>query len=111
MFNAYILKATGCALEVEQCSVCGDSSHIAGISIGSGGFVCKECLGMYDRHLSIEVLKGFRYINKCSLENIDLLKLDDDVIDQLIEIMNAYIDEFTGLVFQSRKFILQLSNF
>ena len=111
LFNAYILKATGCALEVEQCSVCGDSSHIAGISIGSGGFVCKECLGMYDRHLSIEVLKGFRYINKCSLENIDLLKLDDDVIDQLTEIMNAYIDEFTGLVFQSRKFILQLSNF
>ena len=33
------------------------------------------------------------------------------MIDQLTEIMNAYIDEFTGLVFQSRKFILQLSNF
>lgn len=64
LFNAYILKMTGCALEVEQCSECGDSSHIAGISISGGGFVCKECLGMYDMRLSIEVLKGFRYINK-----------------------------------------------
>ena len=60
--------------------------------------------------LSIEVLKGFRYINKCSLENIDLLKLEADVINELLEIMNAYIDKF-GLVFQSRKFILQLSDF
>lgn len=111
LFNAYILKSMGCALEVEQCCVCGNMKGIAGVSISGGGFVCQNCIGIYDLPLTIDVLKGFRYINKCDLQNIDLLKLEEEVISELIKIMNAYIDEFTGLVFKSRKFILELENF
>lgn len=110
LFNAFILGVTGSTLEVEQCTSCGRHDHIAGISIHGGGFVCQECLGLYDRRLSIEVLKGFRYINICKMENIDKLHLDEIVVDQLVEIMEAFIDEFTGLTFQTRKFIQQFNN-
>ena len=62
-----------------------------------------------DLKLEVDVLKGFRYINLCKLENIDRLHLDEAVIIKLIEIMEAYIDEFTGMTFQSRKFIRQFN--
>ena len=109
LFNAFILEITGSSLEVDQCVHCSRQDHIAGISIHGGGFVCQECIGLYDRNLTVDVLKGFRYINICKLENIDKLHLDKYVIDQLIDIMEAYIDEFTGLTFQSRKFIRQFN--
>ena len=89
---------------------CNRQDHIIGISIHGGGFVCQNCIGLYDRKLSVDVLKGFRYINICKLENIDKLNLEKDVIYQLIEIMDTYIDEFTGLTFQSRKFIRQIND-
>lgn len=107
LFNAFILEIMGSSLEVGQCVHCNRQDRIVGISIHGGGFVCQECIGLYDRNLTVDVLKGFRYINICKLENIDKLHLDKHVIDQLIDIMEAYIDEFTGLTFQSRKFIRQ----
>lgn len=110
LFNSFILEVTGSSLEVDQCTSCGRQDHIAGVSIHGGGFVCQECIGMYDQKLSIDILKGFRYINKWSFEKIDDLKLNDNIIDQLIAIMEAYIDEFTGISFQSRKFIRQFNN-
>lgn len=110
LFNSFILEITGSALEVEQCIACGRHDHIAGVSIHGGGFICQECIGLYDRKLTLEVLKGFRYINLCKMENIDKLELKEEVIDQLITIMEAYIDEFTGLTLLSRKFILQFNN-
>ncbi len=91
-------------------SVVGASDHISGVSIHSGGFVCQECIGMYDQKLTVDVLKGFRYINKWQLENIDMLHLEENIIDELMPIMEAYIDEFTGITFQSRKFIRQFNN-
>ena len=36
--------------------------------ISCGGFVCQECIGMYDQKLTVDVLKGFRHINKWQLE-------------------------------------------
>lgn len=110
LFNAFIMEITGSGLEVDQCVSCGRLDHILGVSIHSGGFVCQECIGMYDQKLTVDVLKGFRYINKWKLENIDELQLEESVIDELIPIMEAYIDEFTGITFQSRKFIRQFNN-
>ncbi|WRK51970.1 hypothetical protein SD457_15805 [Coprobacillaceae bacterium CR2/5/TPMF4] len=58
--------------------------------------------------MDVEVLKGFRYINKIPLEKIDLLHLSTPVINKLVEIMDAFVDEYTGINFKSRKFIKQL---
>lgn len=110
LFNAFILGVTGSLLEVDHCVNCGRQDHIAGVSISSGGFVCLECLSLYDQKLEIDVLKGFRYINKCKLSNIDKLNLSEVVIDELVVIMEAYIDEFTGINFKSRQFIHQFNS-
>ena len=45
-----------------------------------------------------------------AIRNIDMLHLEENIIDELMPIMEAYIDEFTGITFQSRKFIRQFNN-
>lgn len=108
LFNAFILKITGSSLEVDGCVNCGRQDLISSISISGGGFVCQNCLSKYDRRLNVDILKGFRYINKFPLTKIDQLHLSFEVIKELTEIMDIFIDEYTGINFKSRKFIRQL---
>lgn len=109
LFNAFILKVCGTSLQVDGCVYCLHRDKIAGISYGGGGFVCVNCIGEYDTRLEKDVLKAFRHINKCDLRDIDRLDIDDNILDQLIFIMDCYVDEYTGLIMKSRQFIQQLS--
>ncbi|WP_294580488.1 DNA repair protein RecO [uncultured Thomasclavelia sp.] len=109
LFNAFILKMTGSALEVDQCVNCNRQDLITGISVVNGGFVCQNCQGKFDFQEPVAILKGFRYINKWDILKIDQLHLDDDVIDRLVKIMDIFIDEYSGIRFNSRKFIQQLN--
>ena len=58
--------------------------------------------------LDKETLKAFRYINKISFKQIDQLKISQESIDQLIEIMDYYVDEMTGILFKTKKMIKRL---
>lgn len=107
LFNAMILKLTGTPLVVDECSYCGRQDGIVGISYTGGGFVCQNCIGEYDSMLDKEMLKTFRHINKLSLTDIDKLEIQSDHEKMLVKIMENYIDEYTGIVFKTRKFIKQ----
>ena len=52
---------------------------------------------------------AFRHINKYTIDDIDRLSYDEDIANELIDIMEHYVDELTGLVFASRRFIRQLA--
>lgn len=107
IFNAMILKLTGTPLVVDECSYCGRQDGIVGISYTGGGFVCQNCAGEYDNILDKEMLKTFRHINKLNLLQIDKLEICKEYENLLVKIMETYIDEYTGIVFKSRKFIKQ----
>ena len=97
------------ALQVDGCVRCSRKDHIAGISLEDGGFVCLDCLSVHDRQLDKDTLKAFRHINKFSIDNIDQLKISQESIDSLMEIMDYYVDELTGILFKTKKMIQSLS--
>lgn len=109
LFSAFMLKICGAPLQVDECSRCQKKDHIVAISLQDGGFVCERCLMLHDKRLDKKTLMAFRHINKYTIFQIDQVKIDEDIQDILIEIMDHYVDEFTGLFFGSRKFIRQLS--
>ena len=108
LYNAYILKRCGVALQVDGYVRCLRQNRIAGLSLEDGGFVCLDCLSLRDKQLDKETLKAFRYINKICFKQIDQLKISQESIDQLIEIMDYYVDEMTGILFKTKKMIKSL---
>ena len=109
LYNAFILKRCGMALQVDGCVRCLRQDHIAGISLEDGGFVCHDCLSLHDKQLNKVTLKAFRHINKLTIDSIDQLKVPDESIDLLMEIMDYYVDEMTGILFKTKKMIQSLS--
>ena len=87
LYNAFILKRCGMALQVDGCVRCLRQDHIAGISLEDGGFVCHDCLSLHDKQLDKVTLKAFRHINKLTIDSIDQLKVPDESIDLLWIIM------------------------
>ncbi len=65
------------------------------------GFVCHDCLSLHDKQLDKVTLKAFRHINKLTIDSIDQLKVPDESIDLLMEIMDYYVDEMTGILFKT----------
>ena len=106
LMNVFILEHNGVSLNVEGCVVC-DSPHVASISLLDGGFVCENHLQKNPIY-SIEVLKAFRHIHKISIEHIDALHIDEKVIKQLIPIMDAFVEEYTGISMKTKTFIQQI---
>ena len=93
LYNAFILKRCGMALQVDGCV----------------RFVCHDCLSLHDKQLDKVTLKAFRHINKLTIDSIDQLKVPDESIDLLMEIMDYYVDEMTGILFKTKKMIQSLS--
>lgn len=108
LFNAFILEVTGSPLQVDNCASCNHLDKIVGISLSQGGFVCVNCIGEYDRKFDKDFLKSFRHINRYPLSEIDKVKINEDYLDDLIEIMEKFIDDYTGISFKTRKFITNL---
>lgn len=106
LFNVFILKHNGVSIDVDGCVLCG-SSQVVSISLSDGGFLCYDHLQQH-RTYSKELLKAFRHIHKFSMENVDLLHIDSKVIKELIDIMDSFIDEYTGVSLRTHTFIQQI---
>ena len=109
LYNAFILKVVVSPLQVDGCCYCGKADQIVGISYSGGGFVCLDCIGEYDQRKDKDVLKAFRHINKYQIKDIDKINIEENILDELIEIMDYFIEEYTGILFKTKKFIKQLS--
>lgn len=106
LFNVFILEHNGVNLNVDGCVVCG-STKVISISLEDGGFLCQEHL-QHHRTYSIEILKAFRHIHKVSIDKIDSLHIDEEIIKKLIPIMNYFIEEYTGISLHTKTFIKQI---
>ncbi len=106
LFNVFILKINGVTIDVNGCVICGNH-QVVSISVADGGFVCLEHMHQ-SRFFDKEVLRGFRYIHMVSLQNIDKLHLEMNVILELVEIMDNFVEEYTGVLLKTKKFIKQI---
>ena len=110
LFNSYILKSNGCAIEVDSCVHCGSQSKIKGISLSGGGFVCKDCAGNFDQVYNQDDLRVFRHINKFELNDVDRLEISDSQIKKMVPVIDGFIDEYLGIKFKSRNFIRDIES-
>lgn len=106
LFEVFILEHNGISLEVDGCVLC-HASQVVSISIKDGGFVCQKHQGdrpAYD----VKVLKAFRHIHKLSIVDIDRLHIEPDTLKTLIPLMNACIEEYSGVHLKTSVFIQQI---
>lgn len=106
LFQVFILKQNGVSLGVDGCVVC-QSPQVTTISLNDGGFLCHEHQGRHQTY-DIALLKAFRHIHKISFKQIEHLHIDPPILKQLIPIMNAFLEEYTGITLKTSIFIRQI---
>lgn len=106
LFNVFILEHNGVSLDVEGCVLC-DSSQVVSISLEDGGFLCAQHLKNHQIY-GVEVLKAFRHIYKIPIQHIDLIHIDEKIYQQLVPLMEEFVEEYTGVSLKTAKFIRQI---
>lgn len=106
IFNVFILKHNGVALDVDGCVVCG-STKVVSFSTEDGGFLCSEHLGHHSLY-SVDFLKAIRHIHKISIEHIDQIHIDEALMKQLVSVLDYCVDEYTGISLKTKVFIQQI---
>ncbi|MCD7839749.1 MAG: DNA repair protein RecO, partial [Erysipelotrichaceae bacterium] len=106
LFNIFILFHNGVSIYVDGCVVC-NTSKVVGISLKHGGFVCKDHLEQ-EEILDVDTLKAFRHICKIPIDKANQLEISHQVIHQIIPIVDAFVDEYTGIHLKTSTFIKQI---
>lgn len=102
---SFILNDCGSKLEVDHCVFCDSTNKIASISVRHGGFVCINHLSSGEIKMDVQVLKAFRMINKLSIDDLLENNIDLSILKQEKHIFEDFLDEYSPIVFSSRKFI------
>lgn len=105
IFNLRMLKDLGIGLEVNCCARCKEVKPIKTISIYDGGFICYECFKKDEESMDKEVLKLFRHLYLLSFERIDEIHYSLALLDEVVEIIELFVDEYSGIYFNTKKFI------
>lgn len=104
LFNVFMLKSSGYLIEVNHCVKCHETSKIVSISIKEGGFICFDCKEnelIYPK----EILKLFRHINLINIKDIDKIKYSEVSLNTVSELIEAFVEEYSGIYFQTKKFM------
>ncbi|MCD8027961.1 MAG: DNA repair protein RecO [Erysipelotrichaceae bacterium] len=106
LFNVFILNHNGVSIYVDGCVIC-NSSKVVAISLKHGGFVCSQ---HFEREevLEAHTLKALRHICKIPIDKAQQLDISDSTIHQITPIIEAFVDEYTGIHLKTSTFIKQL---
>ncbi len=108
IYLVFILKVTGSMLHVDACCQCMTTSNITAISVAGGGFICNQCTSRFDSSYDKEFLQLFRHINKCTIKHVDKINVPLAYRKPMVEIMEQFVDEYTGIHFQATKILKQI---
>jgi len=101
-----ILKTNGSLLETECCANCGSKNDIVTVSIHNGGFICHKCNQSLNLSFGdIDYLKGYRYIVKSKLSDIDKFVLSKQIYSKLFHEFIEFLDSNCGIKFSSKKLV------
>lgn len=110
LFNLKMLTIAGTALEVNACAHCHEVRPIVSISIQEGGFICSACLKSQDVLFSKEQLKLFRHMALLGFDRIDDIVYSKKDLSVLCQVIEQFVEEYSGIYFQTKKFIKTLLN-
>lgn len=110
IYEMKMLNVLGLYPVLDQCAVCGKTEGQFSFSIREGGFLCHRCREKdpyrFDiSRASIKLLRIFYYIDLKRLGNISV---KDETKKELRAVVDAYYDEYSGLVLKSKRFLKQM---
>ncbi len=102
------LDYLGVGLQLDGCSVCGNTEDIVTISGKYGGYLCKDCLkdAPIISSKTIKLIRMFYYVD---ISKISKLDLHYDTIKEINDFLDEYYDEYTGLYLKSKQFLKNIS--
>lgn len=106
LFNLEMLERNGITIEVDRCAKCKEIKPILSINVYEGGFICQECMGHKDTLFSKEVLRLLRHMRHYKLEYMEKISYDEEDLKQVSRIVEVFVEEYSGLYFQTKKFML-----
>lgn len=97
------LDYLGIGLNLDGCSVCGNTSVVS-MSLSKGGYVCPyHAAG--EREYSDKTLKMFKAYYLIDIGTISELKIKSEIVKEIDEFLNIYYKEYTGLYLKSKNFL------
>ncbi|MDM5199753.1 DNA repair protein RecO [Fictibacillus enclensis] len=113
IFEMKMLRQAGIGPQVDHCSNCGRTEGEFSFSIREGGLLCERCSHLDPNRIPLakpaaRLLRLFYHFDLNRLGNISLKK---QTKDQIRFVLTTYIDENSGMVFKSKKFLNQLNKF
>lgn len=104
IYLAAALKISGYGLDVDECVICSQTSHINAISYKDGGFICVDCFNPLN-HLkcSARKLKIIRYIFKVAPEQMDRIEFEKDEVQEILNELLAFASDSADLYLKSIK--------
>ncbi len=103
-----LLNYLGVGVEVNKCSICGDTSDIITVSSRSGGLVCKNCY-TDEAIMNEKSIKLIRLLSIVDINKVSKIKVKDDIKMEINTFIKDYYDAYTGIYIKSRELLKNLS--
>ena len=112
IYEMKMLQVLGITAKLDGCSICGSAEGHFSFSVKEGGFLCHRCIHNDPYHLKIsqttvKLLRLFYYFDVNRLGKVDVKQ---DTKNELKQVINAYYDEYSGLLLKSKKFLNQIDH-
>ncbi len=103
IYELKVLCINGEGPQVFACVSCGDTEKEHVFCVRRGGLVCPDCLrpGETGKKISGSLLYTLQYIVSSPVEKLYQFTVTDEVLDELGELVTAYMDEYVGRSFKS----------
>lgn len=103
IFELKSLTINGEGPQLFECVCCGANDRSALFSVKKGGLVCSECAGDVIDGISLKqsTLYSMQYIETTAIEHLYTFVVSDEVLDELGNVMEQYMDVYVGKKFKS----------
>lgn len=97
ILELHLLKYLGVSLNLDNCSICGNTTRLVTLSLQNSGMICKNCYK--DEYLfSDKALRLIKILDKIDLSKIESLEITDDVVFREIDsFLHEYYSIYTGI--------------
>lgn len=99
-----MLDYLGVGIDFDKCIKCGNTTNIITISGDEGGYICSDC-HTNEPIYSDKTIKMFRLYYYVDINSVSDLKISEEVVSNIDEILKEYYDRFTGLYLKSKEFL------
>ena len=109
IYFAKVLKASGYAIDVDSCCICGKKEAISAISYKDGGFICQKCFDE-SNHVKTDPrkLKILRYIFKVDIPNFEKVAFGNDECKEIIFELCNFLNFTSQIEFKSLTLLSQI---